>query len=119
MAEKSQTQDPKTTASAEPFNAMTQLQEAGFGNMMGMGTAWMEALSEMSAEVAGFVANRIKEDAKTQHEILHCKNPADLQHIQAQFMQKAMDQYHAETGKLVEMGTQAFGTKGGEDKAKG
>jgi hypothetical protein len=112
MANKSQTQDPATSSAAEPFNAMAQFQEAGFGNMIGMGTAWVEALSDMSAEVVGFVADRIKEDVKTQHEILHCKNAADLQHIQAQFMQNALDQYKAETGKLVEMTTKAFGSNG-------
>ncbi len=90
------------------FDAVSHLQEAGMGNLMGLGTAWIEAMSAMSAEVAGFVADRIKEDVKTQHEILHCKNVADLQHIQAQFMQRAIDQYQAETGKLVEMGTKAF-----------
>ena len=89
------------------LTALTKLQEAGLGNMLGMGTAWMEAMGDMSAEMAGFIAERIKEDVKTQHEILHCKNVADLQHIQARFIQKAMDQYQAETGKLVEMGKKA------------
>ncbi|MGB3245063.1 MAG: phasin family protein [Sulfitobacter sp.] len=116
MADKPQTQDPKTSSSKEPLSAMAQLQEAGFGNMMGMSSAWMEALSDMSAEVVGFVADRIKEDVKTQHEILHCKNVADLSHIQATFMQKAMDQYQAESGKLVEMTTKAFEPKGKKDK---
>ena len=114
MADKSQTQDSKTSATAVPVNALAQLQDAGFGNMMGMGTAWIEACSDMSAEVVSFVADRIKEDVKTQHEILHCKDPAKLQHIQSQFMQKTMDQYKAETGKLIEMGTKAFGPKGPE-----
>ncbi|MFK7837435.1 MAG: phasin family protein [Sulfitobacter sp.] len=99
-------------AANAPFNAMAHLQEAGMGNLMGMGTAWIEAVSAMTAEVAGFVAERIKEDVKTQHEILHCKNVSDLQHIQAQFMQKAIDQYQAETGRLVEMGTKAFNPPG-------
>lgn len=111
MADKSPTQDKTPTTADAPFNALTQLQEAGLGSMMGMGTAWVEAISNMSAEVASFVAERIKEDVKTQHEILHCKDVADLQHIQAQFFQKAMDQYQAETGKLVEMGTKAFAAK--------
>lgn len=110
MADKSP-RDDKTPTSEAPLSAITQLQEAGLGNMMGMGTAWIEAVSDMSAEVAHFVAERIREDVKTQHEILHCKNVADLQHIQAQFIQKAMDQYQAETGKLVEMGTKAFAAK--------
>jgi hypothetical protein len=114
MADKSQTEDSEKSAKAEPVDAMAQLQEAGFGNMMGMGTAWIEAFSDMSAEVLGFVADRIKEDVKTQHEILHCKDPAELQHIQSQFMQKAMDQYREETGKLVDMSTRAFAPKAGK-----
>jgi len=111
MADKSPTQDKTPISENVPFNALTQLQDAGLGSMMGMGTAWVEAISDMSAEVAQFVAERIKEDVKTQHEILHCQNVADLQNIQAQFIQKAMDQYQAETGKLVEIGTSAFGAK--------
>jgi hypothetical protein len=111
MADKSPTQDQTPTAADAPFGAIKQLQDAGLGSMIGMGTAWVEAISDISAEVAHFVAERIKEDVKTQHEILHCQNVADLQHIQAQFIQKAMDQYQAETGKLVEMGTNAFAAK--------
>ena len=111
MADKSPSEDKTPTAGA-PLGAITQLQEAGLGNIMGMGTAWIEAVSDMSAEVANFVAERIKEDVKTQHEILHSKKVSDLQDIQAQFLQKAVDQYQAETGKLVEMGTKAFAAKG-------
>ena len=111
MADKSPTQDKTSTSADAPFNAITQLQEAGLGSMMGIGTAWVEAISDMNAEVAQFVAERIKDDVKTQHQILHCQNVADLQHIQAQFIKRAMDQYQAETGKLVEMGTNAFATK--------
>ncbi|WP_227269496.1 phasin family protein [Roseobacter weihaiensis] len=102
-------QDKESKPSSEtPLNALSQLQEAGLGNFMGASTAWVEALSDMGAEMASFVAERIKEDVKTQHEILHCKNVADLQQIQAEFIRKALDQYQAETGKLVEMGAKAF-----------
>lgn len=108
MANKSQTKEETTSTTPETVNTLAYLQEAGLGNVMGMSTAWAEAISDMGAEVANFVAERIKEDVKTQHEILHCKNVADVQHIQAEFIQKAMDQYQAETGKLLEMGTKAL-----------
>lgn len=115
MADK---EESKTETEAEgPLDAFTQLQEAGLGNMLGLGTAWMEAVSDMGAEVASFVAERIREDVKTQHKILHCKDVKELQHIQAEFIQKAMDQYQAETGKLVEMGTKVFSPdKSGAEK---
>lgn len=106
MPDKAQTKP--TTSEDQPMNAFETLQESGFGGMLGMSTAMMEAMTDMSAEVVGFVAERIKEDVKTQHEILHCKSVTDLQHIQAQFVQKAIDQYQAETGKLVEMGAKVF-----------
>ena len=109
----------KTTETApepSPMNALAQLEKAGFGSMMGMSTAWLEALSDMSAEMTSFVAERIREDVKTQHEMLHCKDIASLQHIQAEFVQKAIDQYQRETGKLVEMTTSAFAPKKNGDK---
>jgi hypothetical protein len=108
--------DSKTATDDAPMKALSDLQKAGFGNAMGMSTAWMEALSDMGAEVLGFVADRVKEDVHTQHEILHCKNLGDLQHIQAQFVQKAIDQYQTETGKLVEMSTSAFTKSQSESK---
>jgi len=89
-------------------HTLAQLQEAGFTNMVGMGTAWLESINEMSAEVLSFVADRVKEDVKTQHRMMHCKNVSELQHIQAEFIQKAIDQYQAETGKLVEMSTKSL-----------
>lgn len=105
---------PETQASSKieaPMNAFAQLQEAGMTNMVGFGAAWMEALGDLNSEIASFVADRIKEDVKTQHKILHCKNVGDLQDIQAEFMKTALEQYQAETGKLIEMGTQAFSSK--------
>ena len=99
----------KTSKETDPAtNALSELQKAGFGNMMGMSTAWMEAVSDMGAEVVSFVADRIQEDVKAQHKMLHCKDISELQHIQAEFFQKAVEQYQAETGKLVEMGAAAF-----------
>lgn len=106
MAKTSQT---STTSTGDaPLNAMSALREAGFGNMVGMSAAWFEAVGDMSAEFVSFVAERVKEDVKVQHQILHCKDAAELRHIQSQFLQKAVDQYQAETGKLIEMGTKAF-----------
>lgn len=103
------TQESGTAGKGEAtFNAIKQLQEAGFGNMVGLSTAWFETLGDMSAEVVSFVADRIKEDVKTQHELMHCKDVSEMQRIQSKFLQKAMDQYQAETGKLIEMGTKAF-----------
>lgn len=105
------TEDNSTDQIKTGFDAMPDLaalQAFGFNNATSFGTAWVEALSNMGSEVMSFVADRIKEDVKTQHEILHCDDMAELQKIQARFVQKAVDQYTAETGKLVEMSHQFF-----------
>jgi hypothetical protein len=108
MADRPSTQS--TPKKETPESPLAQLQEAGLGSMLGMGTAWMEAFSDLGAEVANFVADRIREDVKTQHKILHCKDVAELQHIQAQFVQKAIEDYQTETGRLVEMTRNTFGS---------
>lgn len=106
MAEKAKLDTPDATDA--PFNFFAQIQENGFGKAFGMGSAWFEAMGTMSAEVMHFLAERIKEDVKTQHAMLHCKSLAELQHVQAQFLERAMAQYQAETGKLVDLGTSAM-----------
>lgn len=75
---------------------------------MGGNAAWIESLGKMSAEFASFVAERINEDVKAQHEMMHCHDASELQNIQGQFIQTALDQYQAETGKLVQMGISAL-----------
>lgn len=94
-----------------PLDLLAQFQQAGQGNMMGISTAWMETMGDLGAEMASFVAARIKEDVRTQHEILHCKDMGELQRIQSEFIQRALEQYRAETGKLTEMGSKALASR--------
>lgn len=68
-----------------------------------LGNAWVESLGELNAEIAHFVAERIEEDVRTQHEILNCRDATKLQEIHARFVRRALEQYSAETGRLVEM----------------
>ena len=83
---------------------MKQMEDAGLGPMRWMGTAWLEKMADMNSEVVNFVADRIREDTKTQHELLHCKTAADIQKVQQAFLEKAYTQYSEETGKLLKMG---------------
>jgi hypothetical protein len=89
----SQEPGPKTP---EPTDAFHPFAPLGW-----MSTAWIESLADLGSEATSFLAERIRQDVKTQHAILHCKSPAELQHLQAEFMQRAFDQYAAETGKLI------------------
>lgn len=88
--------------------AIKTLQDAGFGPMAWLGTAAIEAMSEMTSEVTSFIADRISEDVKTQHALLHCESLTELQQKQMEFMERAYVQYTVETGKLLEMSTSLF-----------
>lgn len=102
--ETGQTSKPDQPVSgSDPTSDIATLQALGFHRMTTFGTAWIELLSDMGSEVVSFVAQRVKEDVKTQHEILRCDDLAELQEIQSRFLKKAMEQYSAETGKLVEI----------------
>lgn len=83
---------------------LQRLQKAGPAEAMAFYSALLEGIGEISAELAQFLSDRIAEDMRTQHEILNCANPADLMHIQMRFLQKAFDQYSAETGKIIGIG---------------
>lgn len=110
MTEKSQ--------QATPLSALADLQNAGMGSLSWMGTAWVENMSDMYSEVLSFVAERVKEDVNTQHALLHCKDVAQIQKIQADFIQKALDQYSVETGKLVELNSSFLSAAQNAAKAK-
>lgn len=100
--------DPEENLATKMASDVAALQDQGLKAMSKFGLAWAEGMSDMGSEVLSFVADRIKEDVATQHKLLHCKNVADFQHIQAEFIQKAIDQYTAETGKLVQMSHELF-----------
>ena len=116
MAKNKDTTDQTSTGTIPSMmQAFLEAQQASLGPLNWMGNAWIEAFGDVGSELAGFVAERIKEDVKTQHQMMHCKTPAELQKIQADFVRTAIEQYTAETGKLVQL-NQAFLDKLRADK---
>lgn len=107
MAGKDDTRTDTTSADGSS-DAITTLRRAGVEDAMGFGTAWAAMVSDLSAEMLGFLSDRIREDLKTQHRLFHCRDAHELREIQAEFLQRAIDQYQAETGKLIEMSSNAF-----------
>lgn len=86
-----------------PFEAWAKLTAASMGPFGQVGMAWMEAMSDLGGEFLHFVSERVQQDVATQHRLLHCTDMEELRHVQAEFVQKAIDDYTAETGKMVEM----------------
>ncbi|MEO0936523.1 MAG: phasin family protein [Pseudomonadota bacterium] len=107
----SKSKEPASTSQLAPekiFRTLTHAQTSGLGSLSWLGSKWVETMSDVGAEWLSFVAERVKEDVKTQHALLHAKNIGEVQHIQAQFLQKAMDDYRDETGKIVEFCSQTM-----------
>ncbi|WP_019953963.1 phasin family protein [Yoonia vestfoldensis] len=71
--------------------------------MSWMNAPWIDTMTEVGGELASFVADRFRQDIALQQALLRCRSLAEAQHKQAEFLQKAFDQYQAETGKLIAM----------------
>jgi len=103
MAKKTQDTSVSDQAIATGEAVMQQMEDAGLGPLRWMGTNWFEAMADLNSEVVSFLADRVKEDVKTQHKILHCKNATEMREVQLEFLEEAYAQYTAETGKLIKM----------------
>lgn len=116
------TKSDKPVNAANPMASMLEaMQSTKFPKMPDLGTSWMEHMADYGQEVMTFMAKRVAEDVQTQHSLLHAKGVAEVQHIQAQFFQRAMDDYAAETARLMELGKSMTltptGTKDGGSSA--
>ncbi|SMX34341.1 phasin family protein [Actibacterium lipolyticum] len=92
-----------TTDGKSPVSTLATAQAEGAGMITAFNTAMMQAMARYGTEFTEFVSKRLQEDMKTQHEILGCRDIGKLGDIQATFVKTAMDQYSAETGKLLQM----------------
>jgi hypothetical protein len=87
------------------IDLMLAMKEVGSKMMPGFGTGWVETMSDLGSEMLTFISERTKQDVQTQHDLLHAKDIAEIQHIQARFIQKAMDDYAAEMVKMKTVAT--------------
>ncbi len=95
---------------AKDNNPITDIQDAmkTFLALPGSsGNPAFDAWLSMGTEAMQFLSNRMQQDLKTQQALLECKKPEDLQRIQTEFFQTAMDQYAAEATKMMQTLTDA------------
>jgi hypothetical protein len=82
---------------------IAKMQKSGLTPMAWLAPQMLEKCGEMGSELAQFVAARIKEDMNLQHQLLHCRDLSKLHQVQVDFVQSAIDQYVAETGKMTRL----------------
>ncbi|MSU91655.1 hypothetical protein GE300_18915 [Rhodobacteraceae bacterium 2CG4] len=98
---------PETPAIPDPltaFAAMEGLRDSSLRTLSLLGTNWMYNISGFTTEVAQFLSDRVQQDFRLQHQLMHCNDMDELRRVQADFVRDALDQYMAETGKLVQLG---------------
>ncbi|WP_299041267.1 phasin family protein [uncultured Tateyamaria sp.] len=105
---RSDTAKDHTATAPSMADALAHWQSAGLGALNWFGSGTLDRMSGMGAEWMAFVAERVREDVALQHALLHAKTPAEVQALQMTFLQKALDQYTAETGKMMELGSRLF-----------
>lgn len=64
------------------------------------------ACMQMGAEMVAFGARRLEKDVAFQQELMQAK-PQDVAHLQMQFWQGILDDYHEETGKMMDLAHKA------------
>ena len=72
------------------------------GDNYGM-TAWLDIMTES----ARFVADRFRQELDTQQAILGCRKLEDFLRLQAEFYQKAIEQYTSEATRVAQLMSKA------------
>jgi hypothetical protein len=70
------------------------------------GRAVLDGMTKMQEEIASFVSKRIAHDLETQQKMLRCRNFDELQEVQTRFFRTAVDDYSAETRRLMKLGSE-------------
>ncbi|MBD3624613.1 MAG: phasin family protein [Rhodobacteraceae bacterium] len=105
MSRKTASEIPALPDPLSAFAAIDGLRESSLKALSMLGTNWMYNISGFTTEVAQFLAERLQQDLQLQHRLLHCKDMDELRQVQSDFVRAALEQYMAETGKLVHLGT--------------
>ncbi len=73
--------------------------------MMRANEAMLQGMATMQREIMEFGNARLRQDLETQEALSHCDDLQEAYRLQADFAQKAMQQYAEETAKLIELST--------------
>ena len=71
--------------------------------MLKANEAMLEGMMALQREIMEFSSARVQQDLETQGELAKCTDLQEAWKVQAEFAQKAMQHYSAETAKLVDL----------------
>jgi hypothetical protein len=104
------TPEPPAESIESPQDAVidnvTALQQEAVETVEHAGATLLEGVGRVQQEIAQFVSTRVREDLETQQQLLRCRSLDDLREVQFRFVKTAMDQYSAETARLMKLGSE-------------
>ena len=71
--------------------------------MLKANEAMLEGMAALQREIMEFGSARLQQDLETQGELAKCKDLQEAWKVQAEFAQKVMQHYSAETAKLMDL----------------
>lgn len=95
-----------TKPSTKADKSETEAMNAVLDSMMAlnpMRETVMKAWFDMGTEALRFASSRMQQDVETQTAMLACKNLEDIQKVQADFYNRALDEYRAGTSRMMEI----------------
>ena len=107
MTASSRRNKDKTKTAATPAEISSDLVETLMKANAQAAQVWLEGWFKLVNETADFTTKRWGLDADFMEKLATCRTPVDVMQLQAEFMQRAMQDYIKETSKLVDMETDA------------
>jgi hypothetical protein len=92
----------------EGLDAATKTQQRALQSIERVGASFLTGIAEMQKEVAGFVAERIRQDLEAQQELLGCRTFDEVREVQSRFFRTTLDQYSTEATKLTQLSTEVL-----------
>lgn len=93
----------------DAIDVVVNMQQEALETIESANVTMIDGLTRVQREIAGFVSERISHDLETQRKMMRCKTLAEVPGIQAQFFKTAMEQYAAETSRLLKIGGELIG----------
>lgn len=84
-------------------NTLETWPAANVTNLSDFGSAWFDGIADLGSNVLNFTAARVAQDVQIGHELMSAKDVTQFQHVQAQYVQCALDDYAAQAAKLMKI----------------
>ena len=95
--------DVRKTATSAGAAGMTEIQAASLNSLCAFNTTMADNTARLYREWTEFIGHRLREDMALRQRLLTCTSAEDMASVQAEFFRRAMEEYAAESRKMLQM----------------